>query len=281
MSQVQFADRKPLPVHASYMGEDEYVSTGLSYEDYTRCHSFTHKQSGERRLLTPRWAVNDDKFIRLITYYIENRAFSKKFRNIAGGPLEARIQVASDELRGYRAAILLNTIKRLSKEYSELNSLRCRSEHRTRRMRVLESQIQGANTSLRVNSNVLAYVVGVAVLYYRVGLDAVGVANELRVKHDHVRQTLWRLHKCWFQLTDEKPDYNDRFRGAGSVRYAVRHIPIPKARVAPEPTTATHQLLGEVHILRFRDGGAEVETTKSGTRLFCRLRDLIFQRQAC
>ena len=36
---------------------------------------------------------------------------------------------------------------------------------------------------------------GMVYLYYRAGMDSVGVASELGIKPQHVRQTIWRLHR--------------------------------------------------------------------------------------
>ena len=56
--------------------------------------------------------------------------------------------------------------------------------------------IEGIDTYLRYTVNGGADMVASAVyLYYRVGMDSVGVANELGLKPPHIRQTLYRLHQ--------------------------------------------------------------------------------------
>ncbi len=65
-----------------------------------------------------------------------------------------------------------------------------------KRIKQLESEISGIDTYLRISENGGADVVAATVyLYYRTGLDSVGVGAELGLKPPHVRQTLFRLHQ--------------------------------------------------------------------------------------
>ena len=64
------------------------------------------------------------------------------------------------------------------------------------KLKRLEVVIDGIDTYLRYTVNGGADMVASAVyLYYRVGMDSVGVANELGLKSPHIRQTLYRLHQ--------------------------------------------------------------------------------------
>ena len=44
------------------------------------------------------------------------------------------------------------------------------------------------------------FIVSIVYLYYRVGMDSVGVAAELGLKPPHVRMVLWRLHDTWEKM---------------------------------------------------------------------------------
>ena len=61
------------PVSAEFDGED-FSSPGLAFEDYSRCHVQQRKQSGERRLPTPAWALRPDLLRQVIVHFVERRA---------------------------------------------------------------------------------------------------------------------------------------------------------------------------------------------------------------
>jgi len=64
------------------------------------------------------------------------------------------------------------------------------------RIKQLEREISGIDTYLRISENGGADIVAAIVyLYYRTGLDSVGVGGELGLKPPHVRQTLFRMHQ--------------------------------------------------------------------------------------
>ena len=72
--EVQFADRKKNPVHADFGADGEISSTGIAFEDYSRCQVRIRKMSGERRLPTPSWAFDYAQQRELLARFWEQRA---------------------------------------------------------------------------------------------------------------------------------------------------------------------------------------------------------------
>src|SRR5258708_1456225 len=62
------------PVSAEFKAGGQVESTGIGFEDYGRMHTQAHKQSGERRLPTPRWALDNDLLCKVLVAYVESRA---------------------------------------------------------------------------------------------------------------------------------------------------------------------------------------------------------------
>lgn len=201
---------------------DGWASTGLDYSDYGRMSTQQHKQSGERRLPTPGWAVNDTKLRELLVVFMEERAGFRKRRK---GELRPRLNAAVEAIIAQRPR-LTAILTKLCKEYSVLSTLGAKpdvtdtefNEARTepflpwaegearylfekKRKRELEIEIEGIDTYLRITKTGGADIIlSIVYLYYRVGLDSVGVGQELNLKPPHVRQTLWRLHDTWNKL---------------------------------------------------------------------------------
>jgi hypothetical protein len=81
----------------------------------------------------------------------------------------------------------VETLERLCHQFVEIKS----SPNPDRsRLVLLEREIRNADTTLRFNENALAVVAGIIALYYRAGLDSVGVGAELGFLPTHIRQTL-------------------------------------------------------------------------------------------
>lgn len=219
---VQFAGRKQHPVGAHRV-VDGWVSTGIAFEDYSRMSTQQHKASGERRLPTPQWSVNDKMLRELLVVFMEERA---GFRKQQRGDLHERLARAKVAIIGQRPR-LMNIAAKLCAEYVHLKRVGARPDMgdeelnlslaqplafpnmaRTylelKRRRELEIEIEGIDTYLRYTANGGADVVaGIVYLYYRTGLDSVGVGTELGLKPPHVRQTLWRLHDTWKKMVSQ------------------------------------------------------------------------------
>ena len=163
-------------------------------------HTFLHKQSGGRRLPTPEWAMNDAALRRVIVTFMEERAFSKKergaLRKKAG--LKERLNRALIKIISKRK-LVISILDRLCEEYVQVkieNSQWPEFYLNETRVASLEREIEGIDTYLRISENGGADIVAAIVyLYYRTGLDSVGVGGELGLKPPHVRQTLFRLNQ--------------------------------------------------------------------------------------
>lgn len=213
---VQFAGRKDYPVKARRI-VDGWSSPGIDFSDYARMQTHQRKQSGERRLPTPKWAVNDTMLRALLVSFMEERA---GFRKEQKGTLLERLERAKKAIINQRPR-LITTIDKLCHEFVVLKQLGACPELSDeelnaslaqpmimpefarpfisqKRQRELEIEIEGIDTYLRCTQNGGADVVAAIVyLYYRAGLDSVGVGQELGLKPPHVRQTLWRVHETW------------------------------------------------------------------------------------
>lgn len=222
--ETQFANRREYPVNARHTVEG-WVSTGIAFEDYARMNTQQRKQSGERRLPTPTWSVNDKLLRELLVVFMEERAGLRKKQK---GTLTERLERAKVAVINQRPR-LIAVLTRLGAEYVTLKRLGldptttdeqwnasrhqpyivcCAGEAKfvaeKKRKRELEIEIEGIDTYLRYTANGGADVIAAVVyLYYRSGLDSVGVGSELGLKPPHVRQTLWRLHQTAAKLWPE------------------------------------------------------------------------------
>lgn len=220
-----FDGRRSRPVKR-YTSKDENV-LGISFEDYGKMGAQQRKQSGERRLETPKWALNNKLLQKLLVAFMEERTGIKG----AKGALYARLKSARQAVVAQHPR-LLETAKRLCAEYVQIKSMGvhpemsdddvnallpqpelyapyARKRLTNQRQRELEIEIEGIDTYLRYTQGGGADVLAAIVyLYYRTGLDSVGVGMELNLKPPHVRQLLWRLNQTWkekFKRTYEKP----------------------------------------------------------------------------
>lgn len=260
----QFAGKHSHPVHAT-ITMDGWLTPGVSFDDYARMQTTKRKTSGERRLPTPIWAMNDPILRKVLVQFMEERAFSKKERAVRHaadkeafkkwkGETDLRTKVGRDLLKGYEDLALkcrleaakakivtkrpaaMVVMDNLCVEYVEIKQKglnpnmtdaqwnesksqpymnfaegEARFQDEQKRLRHLEIEIEGIDTYLRYTENGGADVVAAVVyLYYRTGLDSVGVGAELGLKSPHVRQTLWRLHQTAKRMVEagiisEKP----------------------------------------------------------------------------
>src|SRR5260370_889810 len=180
-----------LPVSAEFTA-DGVVSPGLSFSDYQNMHSYQRKQSGERRLPTPAWALNDGLLRKVLVRYIETRA---GFHSTQPGTEQERLARAQQRILKTKPERIA-TLGKLCKELVALKQ----SGAEPARLRKLQVEISNLDTVIRFDGCIAATVVGVVNLYYRVGLDSVGVATELNLKPPHIRQLIWRLARVWERM---------------------------------------------------------------------------------
>jgi hypothetical protein len=184
--------------------------TRLSFEDYVGMSTRAHKATFERRLPTPQWALDDSLLQQLLVVFMEARA---KIVN-ADGSMFQRLTRASQAVIN-RHPKMVTSLALMCKEYRAilkdgvvdpklkepfLPGMEAEAQHYATvvRKRELEIEIEGMDTYLRYTrtggADMLAAVV---YLYYRVGMDSVGVAAEVGLKPPHVRQLLYRLSETW------------------------------------------------------------------------------------
>jgi hypothetical protein len=207
MKDYAWGERRQLPASAR---------TGLSFQDIGSMGIHTRKQSGERRLPTPVWAISDKLLRELLVVFLETRVGLR--------PTKARLKVRMERAR----LAVLAQHPRLNEALDHLNAEYVRiqkngvseeeieSRHIPQplpgfedevavkatkdRLEELEIEVEGLDTYLRYTRNGGAAVLAqVCYLYFRVGLDSVGVATECGLKPPHVRQLLYRMNEVWKQ----------------------------------------------------------------------------------
>jgi hypothetical protein len=189
--ETQFADRRALPISAEVTA-DGWKSTGIDFSDFRRMSTQQRKASGERRLPTPIWAIRNSLLQALLVHFLEGRAAGGFWRSTKlrdDGDTVKRLVRAQGILNRQRAA-QSQILDSLCKEYVATND--------PARKRALQREIESLDTLLRytANDSGAAIIAAVVVLYYRVGMDSVGVGMELQIKPTHVRRLLWSLHRC-------------------------------------------------------------------------------------
>ena len=216
---VEIEKQQPVSARITASG---WISNGIDFESYARMQTTTRKTAGERRLPTPDWAMNNPMLRRVLVRFMEERAFSKKERGTftKDTGLRERLTRACARIMQKRPAAIAS-LDKLCEEYVEIKQRglnpqmtdkewneskaqpympwaegEARYVDEQKRIKQLESEIEGIDTYLRISENGGADVVAATVyLYYRTGLDSVGVGAELGLKPPHVRQTLFRLHQ--------------------------------------------------------------------------------------
>src|SRR5581483_7654322 len=193
----QFEDKIQQPVSAG---------TGLSFEDYSRCQTMKRKTSGERRLEIPEWALDDTKMKRLVFAVLEKR-LPRSLRRTDPDALKIQnLNEIEQRVKAHYFPIYSATMDRLCAEFvAERNS----ENPDRKRLRMLEIQIKNVDTSLLFLQNPAAHIIGIIYFYFRARLDSPGVAAELsdgrrKCTPQHVRQTLFRLHRTWEEIGDIK-----------------------------------------------------------------------------
>jgi hypothetical protein len=202
-TETVFANQKNHAVHAEAAHDEEgfsvFTTSGISFDDFSRMQTHRRLLRGGRRLATPDWAIDPKKLRAAITRYFEIRAF--------GGARVARQQMPGtqqERLARAQAKLLADKPKKLAildglcAQYVQLKQ---QPDAHPDRVRKLEQLIEGLDTALRLIDMGPGVFVAIVYLYYRVGLDSVGVASELGLKSPNVRQTLFRMSNLWAEMS--------------------------------------------------------------------------------
>jgi hypothetical protein len=175
------------PVSAEYDGES-WSSPGIDFSDYSRMSTQQRKQSGERRLPTPVWSVNQSLLRAVLVRYLEKRAMLIKPQP---GTEQERMQRALAVIEKSRP-LLEESLKQMCAGYVQLKKSGCDAA----RLKKLAEEIENHDSVLRMNNaNLAGTIIRIVHLYYRCRLDSVGVGMELGLKPPHVRQILWKLRR--------------------------------------------------------------------------------------
>jgi hypothetical protein len=212
------------PVSAEFDGK-EFSSPNLAFEDYSRMSTQQHKQSGERRLPTPAWALRPDLTRAVVVHYVERRA---GFRKPTPGTERERLARASKRNTEHcknKEAVL----RRMCAEFVELT----KSGADPARANNVAEQIKNLDTCLRVDRNIAGIALRCMHLYYGAGLDSVGVATELGLKPPHVRALIWKLNWVWDKLHgNAKPRHREERICRPKPSTILRHVEIMRKLVA-------------------------------------------------
>jgi len=177
--QHQFLKDRPKPVNGN---------NSIAWEDYERMNLHTRKQSNERKMPTPEWALDDEKLRKLLVRFVENRA---GITLAVPGGLKERLDHAWRVLQG-DGPRLQKIMDGLNAEYICCTDKKRRHE--------LEVEIENCDTQLMLVAKGPGALLRMVHLYYRTRLDSVGVAGELGIKPPHVRTTLCRMNQFWKKM---------------------------------------------------------------------------------
>lgn len=186
VSEPAFGIRSRKPVSAELEGDGEFSTPGIAFEDFSRMSTMQRKTSGERRLPTPSWAVNQSELRALLVRFFERRVGIVAPGN--GSDIQ-RLNAAQRKLLS-RIPGMTEVLDRLCREYTEVK------DADPARATVLQIEIQNLDTSIRMARMGPGGVARVVHLYYGCAYDSCAVASEIGITPMHVRQTLFRLHRA-------------------------------------------------------------------------------------
>lgn len=218
----QFDGKRPNAVRASRTREG-WESTGISFADLGKMHVQRRAKVQERRLPTPRWALNDEQLRELLIVYLEERFYIAP-EETEGLTLIERRKLVSWKAEHYLPekrklldkwlldyhAIATSRNETLSDDEAQnrlcsVNGCQPAYDGDQAREKLAEIdlhnkriEIQGLDTDIVLTEKGHAKVIAALVyLYYRLGWDSVTVAEQLGLKSPHVRIVLYRLHAAW------------------------------------------------------------------------------------
>jgi hypothetical protein len=197
-----FGDRRQRPASAK---------TGLSYQDFTAMNVYQKKQSGERRLPTPEWALTDPLLREVLIVYLENRL------GIKPNP-----DSTLDERRVHVQQVALAQRPRMEKKLDQLNReyvFAQRDGAPKESLQIMGQEIENLDTYLRYThaDGGLATIAAVVYCYYRLCQDSVGVGDTLTLKPPHVRQILFRLNNVATEKLGYAPSPRRKLKQWGPV----------------------------------------------------------------
>lgn len=210
----QFGGRRAKPASAD---------SGLAFYDFGRMHVQRRERTAERRLETPKWAVNDLWLRELLVVYLEQRFYvtpkprssyirrlkiagraAKRYAPRKRADLREWIQdykIVSeqgfDTMSDDEALDKAASLKENAGQYFITADI-ARACLKKKKLHDLDIQIQNVDTDLVLTERGHAQMIaGIVYYFYRLGWDSVGVAEQLGLKPPHIRQVLFRLQATW------------------------------------------------------------------------------------
>jgi hypothetical protein len=185
--QPAFGDREQRPVDATFEGEDSWSSTGLGFEDYARMQ--THKKTVGRRQATPEWANDNKRTREVICVFLEQRAFGKgQIRNLPQATFDERLARAATALKA-KVPAMTKLLDSLCERYVAAKNI---GDLET--AQILQREIEGIDTSIRLYDGGPAFIAGIVYFYYRCRYKSGEIGSELGLKAPHVRRVLHKLN---------------------------------------------------------------------------------------
>lgn len=159
------------------------MDTRLAYSDFAGMHVQTRKQSRQRHFPTPDWVFDNEKFQLVLVTFMEHRAWPLSVNKKLS--LHQRLKCAQAAmLAGHKGKTAI--LGRLCREFLVSDSSQ---------RKILDVEIEALDTYLSISGHIAALVAAIIFLYHRAKLDSVGVAAELHIKPNHVRQIIFRCSK--------------------------------------------------------------------------------------
>jgi hypothetical protein len=189
----QFAGRRSQPVHAEHIA-GEIETTGVSYEDYSRMHTFGRAKAVHRYKPIPFWVYNKAQLAELIVHYMESRSGCKTPQD---GTLVQRLERAKTRLAS-SAPRLTDLMTRLCREYVAAK----KQDPVSPRVRELAVEIANLDTQLLFIHKAEVMVAGVIWRSYNLGENSVEVGLAMGLRPPHVRAILHKLNRTWNKMPE-------------------------------------------------------------------------------
>jgi hypothetical protein len=196
----QFFGRNRHPVSTHAEADGEVVSNGIAFDDYQKMQTTT-KARVYRRGGIPEWARSTALTRAVLIQYLEDRAFSKMQRRALPHVTDStRLARAMDRIRNHWVPKMTATLDRLCSLY--VVEKQCGGD--PARLRLLECEIEGCDTALRMASeNLPAIILSVIYHAYNLGETSVEIGEALHIKPPHARQVLKRLNDTWKRMGEQ------------------------------------------------------------------------------
>jgi hypothetical protein len=182
-------------VHVEFTA-DGFVSTGISYDDYSGMNLTRSKYAAARRYEAPLWAMNDKLLREVLIRYMEKRA-----RIGTTSQSDTQRLLRAQTVQASHRKALMDVLTGMCKEYADVNKAGGDPQH----LKSLAIRIGNIDTQLRFLGNEHTKAIGVVYFYYRLRYTSAETAFALDLKAPHVRAILWRLDRAAEQIEKRTP----------------------------------------------------------------------------